>query len=103
MGYSILLKYITKYWSLQNRHLKVLFVLSYYQLTFCRKTIPRSTMAYFHTSGLTDFKDGVGNSLPLSVDSTMKPTSGATAARAELADAHLEPHQIAVQFLGFKQ
>lgn len=59
--------------------------------------ISRSVMAYFHQSGLDDFKDSKRHSLPLV---TAPPTSSSLPA---VSDAlRLGPYQIAVQLLGFK-
>ena len=62
-----------------------------------RKEIPRNTLAYFYSSGLTDFKDDTGNSLPI-----IEQASGVLG-KAASNDKISEPHEIALQLLGFEQ
>ena len=58
--------------------------------------IPRSTLAYFHHSGLEDFKDSKGHSLPQVTASQLSPASNANDALQQ------GPYQIGIQPLGFQ-
>ena len=54
-------------------------------------------MAYFHQSGIDDFKDAKGNSIP----QVNTPPDHMPLATITDALQH-GPHQIAIQFLGFQ-
>ena len=56
--------------------------------------VPRSTLAYFQQSGLIDFQDSKGHSLP-TVTVTAKPCAMSNALEHG-------PYQIGIQILGFK-
>ena len=72
-----------------------------------RKAVPRNILAYFHSSGIDEFKDDRGNSFPtrdppaLAVCQDTPPSH--TTVRNFREDQISEPHQIAIQLLGYEQ
>ena len=73
---------------------------------YCRKPIPRNVLAFFHSCGLNDFKDNKGNSLPVSEHASKPSGQESVAVKKEkmVSDSKIcEPHQIAIQLLGYER
>lgn len=66
------------------------------KVLLCYSAVPRSTLAYFHHSGLSDFQDSKGHSLPqvTTPQHSTLPTVSDTLQHG--------PYQIAIQLLAFK-
>jgi len=71
-----------------------------------RKTVSRNILAYFHSCDIEEFKDDKGNSFPTRDPLALSVSQELPASHTEMnfrENKNSEPHQIAIQLLGYEQ